>query len=57
MTLTECQGKLSVSDGGEQVKLWYLSFVMPTASETPYTYTVTAVGGTTVTDTVEILCK
>ena len=57
VTLEECQGKLSVTDGGEQVKIWYLSFVMTQASDTPYTYTVTASGATTVTATIDILCR
>lgn len=57
VTLEECQGKFSVTDGGEQVKIWYLSFVMTKASETPYTYTVKASGKTTVTATIDILCR
>ena len=55
VTLDECQGKLSVTDSGKQVKLWYLSFGMTTAGTE--TYTVTAVGSTTVTKTIEIICK
>lgn len=55
VTLDECQGKLSVTDSGKQVKLWYLSFGMTTAGTE--TYTVTAVGSTTVTETIEIICK
>ena len=55
VTLDECQGKLSVTDSGKQVKIWYLSFGMTTVGTTPYT--VTAVGGTTVTETIDILCK
>ena len=55
VTLDECQGKLSVTDSGKQVKIWYLSFGMTTVGATPYT--VTAVGGTTVTETIDILCK
>ena len=55
VTLDECQGKLSVTDSGKQVKLWYLSFGMTTACTE--TYTVTAVGSTTVTETIEIICK
>lgn len=57
VTLDECRGKLSVTDSGEQVKLWYLSFVMAAAGAAPYTCTVTAVGGTAVTEAVDILCR
>ena len=55
VTLDECQGKLSVTESGKQVKIWYLSFGMTTVGTTPYT--VTAVGSTTVTETIDILCK
>ena len=57
VTLTDYEGKLTVTDSGDKVKIWYLSFVMETAREEAYSYTVTASGKTTVTDTFSIFCQ
>ena len=57
VTFNDYEGKLTKTDGGEQVKIWYLSFVMTTARDEAYSYTVTASGTTTATDSFSIRCE
>ena len=57
VTFNDYESKPTVTDSGEQVKIWYLSFIMTTAREEAYTYTVTAVGAQTVTAEISIYCN
>ena len=57
VTFNDYESKPTVTDSGEQVKIWYLCFVMTTAQEEAYTYTVTAAGAQTVSADISIYCK
>lgn len=57
VTLNDYEGKLTTTDSGETVKIWYLSFVMTSARAEPYSYTVTASGAASVSDSFSIRCE
>lgn len=57
VTLNDYEGKLTTTDSGETVKIWYLSFVMTSACAEPYSYTVTASGAASVSDSFSIRCE